>query len=381
MFIFKYWTILFLLVIFSFNCSLKKEEDDSDFSEISITKEKHDFHLDFKPNLALLFENYLLVIGENLLYSNNIAAINLQTNKIDSVFFTKIDKRGLSNYLMKNDTLIAYNKSEDKWQFWDDEWKNYNINYISFFNKIVNGRIWYPYYFLYEDNEYFVTSMDYGEFGGCSNFQNKQTQKNKVIKIPSPDLVFKANEKYYLTGNLFHGSGFTQIIEVKDPEKIIELPDSLNFLFPDSLKAYWEYIDSIEIDLLPDTFKFTKRSYDFYINFNEFYPHIKKEKEKHYLISYLLDTNGVFGVPYFDIHNNLLLFYQDTCFNFGIVKDKKIFFLENLYKEELFTYNSKSQFYNNKLLVSFVYWQRKSKEQNMTCLIYKDRLLRRFDFY
>ncbi len=67
---------------------------------------------------------------------------------------------------------------------------------------------------VYEDDNYYVTSLDYGEWGGCTWFRNKETDKQYEIGVTTP-VINKLNGIYYLT------SGKT-IYRINDPTKLIE---------------------------------------------------------------------------------------------------------------------------------------------------------------
>lgn len=64
----------------------------------------------------------------------------------------------------------------------------------------------------YEDNEFKIYSLDFGEWGGVTWFEDKQTGKQYEIGATTP-IVNKLNDDYYLTtGN--------SILKIEDPKKL-----------------------------------------------------------------------------------------------------------------------------------------------------------------
>lgn len=62
---------------------------------------------------------------------------------------------------------------------------------------------------FYEDNDYQIFSLDFGEWGGVTWFKNKQNQKQSEVAASSP-IINKLNNYYYITLN-------DKILEIKNP--------------------------------------------------------------------------------------------------------------------------------------------------------------------
>jgi hypothetical protein len=72
---------------------------------------------------------------------------------------------------------------------------------------------------VYEDNNFKVTYLDFGEWGQSTTFLDKQTKKQYVLDV-SGTIVNKFNDKYYLT----NGCG---VLEVADPRKLKQVKINL----------------------------------------------------------------------------------------------------------------------------------------------------------
>ena len=79
---------------------------------------------------------------------------------------------------------------------------------------------------LFEDDNYVVRKTCSGEWGGTIWFKNKRTGIVRSCSATCPVIVNKLNGKYIITATLNHLSGFSQIIEIDNPEllTIFKLP-------------------------------------------------------------------------------------------------------------------------------------------------------------
>ena len=86
---------------------------------------------------------------------------------------------------------------------------------------------------FYEDEKYKVRATCKGEFGGSIWFKNKKTGIEYACSATCPLIVNKIRGKYYVTTSLLHMGGFSEIIEIDNPElmEIFRLPK------PDSLRG------------------------------------------------------------------------------------------------------------------------------------------------
>ncbi|WP_420573695.1 hypothetical protein [Kordia sp.] len=78
---------------------------------------------------------------------------------------------------------------------------------------------------FYEDETYIVTTICHGEFGGTVFFKHKKTNKIYSCKATCLVDISKSEDAYYLTTNLAHMIGFSEIIKVNDPTKLKALGD------------------------------------------------------------------------------------------------------------------------------------------------------------
>ena len=79
---------------------------------------------------------------------------------------------------------------------------------------------------FFEDDLYIVSKTCSGEWGGTIKFKNKQTGIEYACSATCPVVVNKLNGKYVITNTLAHLSGYSEIIEVDNPDSlsIFKLP-------------------------------------------------------------------------------------------------------------------------------------------------------------
>ena len=74
--------------------------------------------------------------------------------------------------------------------------------------------------FLFEDEKYIIKGTCMGEWGGTTWFENKKTGKVYSCQSTCPKSVNKIENKYIITNSLAHMSGYSEIIEVDNPENL-----------------------------------------------------------------------------------------------------------------------------------------------------------------
>lgn len=79
---------------------------------------------------------------------------------------------------------------------------------------------------IFEDSLYIVSKTCSGEWGGTIKFKNKKTGIEYSASSTCPVVVNKLNGKYYITNTLAHLSGFSEILEISNPDlmTVFELP-------------------------------------------------------------------------------------------------------------------------------------------------------------
>lgn len=73
----------------------------------------------------------------------------------------------------------------------------------------------------FDDNDYSVYSLDFGEWGGVTWFENKKTGKQYEIGLTSP-VVNQLNDSYYLTSGI-------SILKINDPTKLDESKEPYDY--------------------------------------------------------------------------------------------------------------------------------------------------------
>ena len=79
---------------------------------------------------------------------------------------------------------------------------------------------------IFEDSLYIVSKSCSGEWGGTIKFKNKITGIEHSAASTCPVVVNKLNDRYYVTNTLAHLSGFSEILEISNPDSmtVFELP-------------------------------------------------------------------------------------------------------------------------------------------------------------
>jgi hypothetical protein len=73
---------------------------------------------------------------------------------------------------------------------------------------------------FYEDDKYVVRTTCSGEWGGTVWFKNKKTGIERSCIASCPVVINKLDGKYFVTATLNHLVGFSQIIEIDNPESL-----------------------------------------------------------------------------------------------------------------------------------------------------------------
>lgn len=79
---------------------------------------------------------------------------------------------------------------------------------------------------IYDDEKYIVSKTCSGEWGGTIKFKNKKSGIEYSAASTCPVVVNKLDGKYYITNTLAHLSGFSEILEISNPDSmtVYELP-------------------------------------------------------------------------------------------------------------------------------------------------------------
>ena len=71
---------------------------------------------------------------------------------------------------------------------------------------------------FFEDEKYIVRKTCSGEWGGTVWFKNKKTGIERGCAATCPVVINKLDGKYFVTATLNHLSGFSQVLEIDNPE-------------------------------------------------------------------------------------------------------------------------------------------------------------------
>lgn len=364
---------LSLLIILS-SCNIGREESNKP-PVLNISKQTTDFNISFNPEKSFLFDNHLFMFGNDSVEANHLSIIDIDKNKIDSALTKEVFDVNITDMYVSNDTLLAFFKGENSWKYWSNGWLDYEVNNDFFYGNIADGRIRY----LLEDSIYIVYAYEFGEFGGTINFYNKKSKKLYATELYGPNTCIKKDGKYIVNGSLAHENGIVEVIEINNPEVLILLPDSLNVFSNDRVFLFSDYIKPFEYELLPDSIVNKVRVNGFYSK--EYYYLSKKILQSKQNISSIIYSNGILCYSTFYINNQLVHFIQDTTLFIGVVLEDSLYRVDELYKEDFFTYYNSTSIYKESVLMSFSYWQRVGKQQRMICLIWHVGILKRYNVY
>ncbi|SFO24460.1 hypothetical protein SAMN05421741_12926 [Paenimyroides ummariense] len=123
---------------------------------------------------------------------------------------------------------------------------------------------------FYEDEHYTVYRKCRGEWGGVIIFENKQSGNKYICAATCPVTVNKFNDVYYVTNTLHHLSETTEILKIRNPEKL--KPATAE----DLLRKFFENVGTLGAERIIKQYQ-TSCLYSFIYN-NRLY-HITADKE------------------------------------------------------------------------------------------------------
>ncbi|MDX9932112.1 MAG: hypothetical protein RB294_05975 [Bacteroidales bacterium] len=228
---------MLILILFSVSCSNTKDG--------KIESSVATFDECIYPRGAVIYRNYLIIVGENTspddssdlviseVNNNDIRKIfvyNLETNKADPELQSEIFKKGIKWLYVRNDSLFGRFSTEndliDSWSFWDG--KNWIETHpfspaarfeTSYLRKECGN--------IFEDNHFLIYSYNQGEFGNAVLFLDKSSGEILGFPLYTPRQVIKDSSGYIVFGRLDHMVSLYSVIHIKHPEKLPKVPDSL----------------------------------------------------------------------------------------------------------------------------------------------------------
>lgn len=227
-------TILTIL----FGCSPKKQNQEK------FCTEKAGFNICI-DTVYLDYDGYLTRI------------ISVDRNKIYCILVKEIKGEFDSDYLRH---LLVFEKSgkilsKTALPIDFDETFYYNLNIQNDSLVLIDYRHTTPFYFneklkkwkrleyftpiVYQDEKYQISSVCQGEFGGLAYFRDKETSNVYETLATCLKSVSKLNGKYYLTNQLNHMIGHSNLTKISSPAKlpIAKRPLKLQSVFDNSIEA------------------------------------------------------------------------------------------------------------------------------------------------
>lgn len=246
------------------------------------------------------FERYLLIFNS----AGNIISKTKFPERFEQQFYydLKIQNDSLILIDYQHETPYFFNEKFNKW----DPLKNFVPT-------------------IYEDENYKLTSVCYGEFGGLIYFHEKNSDKIFQADATCFKSINKLKETYFVTNYLAHGLGQSNVVSVTNPKGLISsgLPLQKQSDFnPKSIRSYKG------VEILLDTFELE--------------------------------------IKYSFVYNDTLYltFAKGKSISFGTIKSGKIQevtfpldFANTYYQQQIEGNNSVCNFYSTKLeLPGLVFW-------------------------
>jgi hypothetical protein len=162
------------------------------------------FEFKGKLRAVTFFEGYYYI----LTYGNELYRFNKNTNALDSTYFVDFDNDELSAIYVSEGSI----QGESYYKYYS--LKNGNWKYL---RKVATE---YPGNKIFEDDDYIVSSICQGEFGGMIFFKSKNNKKVYETLCTCAFDVQKLSGGYLVTSTLAHGNGFVNMYEIANPTKL-----------------------------------------------------------------------------------------------------------------------------------------------------------------
>lgn len=171
---------------------------------------------------------------------------------------------------------------------------------------------------IYEDKDYYVTFLDYGEWGYATWFKDKSTNKEYITSIYSP-IINKINNDYYLTTgkSVYKINDFKRLpiceekgYYLKEKIKKGETPpeyssnEALDIIFKDTSDDEYSLVTKFNIATS-------------FVNNNQLY-HIYNDRGRYY-IGYISDRKMI---PIYSFDTNIHIFSRHNSYRCKIQKNK-----------------------------------------------------------
>ena len=170
--------------------------------------------LKYRDKFYLLFKQKVLLYGgygKRWLYIFSNGEIEKVIDCPEEMKTTYLD------FYVKNDSLIL--KPYMDMQYYTLDFKNYSWNKIDHTDDMI-----------FEDDKFYVYSLDFGEWGGKTWFKDKKTGQEYVIEATTP-LVNKIGTTYYLSNSF-------SVLKIKNPLLLNKCDESITYENIESTNKY-----------------------------------------------------------------------------------------------------------------------------------------------
>lgn len=213
---------IILPVVLLYSCSDAKKEsmeellNCSEQSGIKICQDTLLLDLPgFVTNGALYHDNYYLFFHDindrdklGNINPDKLYRISLDGSKIKEINYPEPFEHSFGcSFTIRNDSLIAYTQ-------WEDETYSLNPKTLKW------TKVGYRPPVIYEDEEFRVSHICHGEFGGIVSFFDKKKGNYYDGHSTCAVIVNKLNNNYYVTNYLGHMMSWSKIIQVANPRKL-----------------------------------------------------------------------------------------------------------------------------------------------------------------
>lgn len=146
---------------------------------------------------------------------------------------------------------------------------------------------------LLEDEEFIVTNICHGEFGGGIIFKEKKSNDEYICKAQCAKMINKLNGKYYVSVTNSHGHLFSEILEVENP-KYLERKSSKKSIQDYAYQGSRVIVEIDDFDILL-SFKYNDELFHIITNDDKTYL-IKIINNKYEILNILSDDRGLYNI-------------------------------------------------------------------------------------
>ncbi|RYJ43731.1 hypothetical protein [Flavobacterium beibuense] len=243
--------ILLLLILTFLSCS--------DSKEFKIKTDTIKLNIEGKPTYSVKYKNtyysvFAIAKDEPTLVPEGTFCVFNKRGKIYSKTQDKVHRLWDSGIYVENDSIVFKENTlmPDAASFYWDSNKETWLN-----TPVTDDGV-------FEDDNYYVYALDYGEWGAATIFKDKKTGVEYDADILLPK-IYKIQEEYYLVTN-------THVLKVADPHKLNEVKKGFyyNEIKTHGLTVFNEAELGWSLQGVVTIYKSGEEAY-YYRNFPEFY--------------------------------------------------------------------------------------------------------------